>query len=312
MNVYVSIITPYYNTGVIFTETIESVLAQTLTRWEWAIVNDGSTDQEALSVLDKLRQLNDPRIQIIDQPNRGLPAARNAGVAATHAPLLFFLDSDDLLAPTALERLVDLLERDPHIACATTWIQAFGAKSFMWRRGFDSGNLFLFENTVTALSMVRRSVFDAVDGFNESRTGGLEDYEFWIRCAALGFWGRDIPEPLIFQRYKSPQEYVHYTWALRDDIKQFRAFQREMRVCYPQLYQQGVPCIPASHSTLSKPAFSQRVHTYARDRLALWAFPLTLKLRAIRLRFVESGLWRSIGPLWRRVRRLLRAQRHTT
>src|SRR5262245_49821275 len=91
----VSIITPYYNTGPLFYETVESVLRQSLQQWEWVIVNDGSDDREALRTLLPLRSA-DSRIRVLDQPNRGLAAARNAGAAASTAPLLFFLDSDDL------------------------------------------------------------------------------------------------------------------------------------------------------------------------------------------------------------------------
>ena len=101
----VSIVTPCYNAGAMFLDTIRSVLRQSLQQWEWVIVNDVSDDAATLRVLDALRAVNDPRVRVVDQANRGLPAARNAGVAVSRAPLLFFLDSDDLIAPTALEQL---------------------------------------------------------------------------------------------------------------------------------------------------------------------------------------------------------------
>jgi hypothetical protein len=239
----VAIITPYYNTGALFEQTAAAVRGQTLQQWEWLIVNDGSTDPAALEVLEPLRGA-DPRIRVIDQPNRGLPAARNAGVAASAAPLLFFLDSDDLIAPTALEKLAWLLESDRHAAFATSWSGTFGAETFLWLRGFESRSLFLFENTATPLSMLRRGVFERVGGFEERRTGGLEDYELWLRCAAHGFWGRDLPEVLVYQRRKTAEQYPGYAWPSRDLPERFRAFQREMRARYPQVYRRGLPVLP--------------------------------------------------------------------
>src|SRR5687768_14619959 len=92
----VSIITVVPANSSFFGEIISSVLRQTLQQWEWVIVNDGTADPAALATLQSLRERGDPRICVIDQMNRGLPAARNAAVTVTSAPLLFFLDSDDL------------------------------------------------------------------------------------------------------------------------------------------------------------------------------------------------------------------------
>jgi glycosyltransferase involved in cell wall biosynthesis len=208
-------------------ETVRSVLRQTLQQWEWVIVNDGSTDTAALP---PLRERGDPRIRVLDQLKRGLPAARNAGAAASSAALLFFLDSDDLIAPTALEKLAWLLHSDERPAFATAWARVFGAEELRWSRGFETRDHFLFENMATPMVMIRRAAFEAVGGFDEARTQGLEDYELWLRCAARGLWGRDIPEYLVQQRRKRPQEYPE--------------FRREMRARYPALYRDGLPMLP--------------------------------------------------------------------
>jgi glycosyltransferase involved in cell wall biosynthesis len=239
----VAIITPYYNAGPFFAETAAALMRQTLQQWEWVIVNDGSTDAAALRALEPLRSAG-PRVRVIDQPNRGPSAARNAGVAATSAPLLFFLDSDDLLAPTALEQLAWLLHSDSRLSFATSWITVFGAEQLRWPRGFDTRDHFLFENMVTVLVMARRAVFEAVGGFDPSITRGLEDYEFWLRCADRGFWGRDIPEYLIQVRRKSAQQYIDYSWSVRDDPRERRAFLSEMQARFPALYRDGLPQLP--------------------------------------------------------------------
>ena len=112
----VSVIVPYYNTGAIFAETVQSVQLQSLQSWEMVIVNDGSDDPQALQVLDGYRNA-DSRIRVIDlETNKGLPGARNAGVWAARGEYLFFLDSDDLIEPTALEKMAWCLDSYPEYA----------------------------------------------------------------------------------------------------------------------------------------------------------------------------------------------------
>src|SRR5262249_4381958 len=95
----VTIVTPFYNTGVIFHETARSVLRQSLQQWEWLIINDGSTDPSSLAILESYRHC-DPRIRIIDHnANRGPSAARNTGFQVAQTQYVVQLDSDDLLEP---------------------------------------------------------------------------------------------------------------------------------------------------------------------------------------------------------------------
>ncbi|MDW8234665.1 MAG: glycosyltransferase family A protein, partial [Roseiflexaceae bacterium] len=205
-----SIITPCYNTGAIFLDTIQSVLRQSLQQWEWIIVNDGSDNAATLRILALLRAVNDPRIRVIDQQNRGLPAARNAGVAASRAPLLFFLDSDDLLAPTALEQCAWSLASRPQSAAVATWYARFGAVRQVIRYGFETRYVFPHDNPLAVSVMLRRSAFERIGGFDERLREGMEDYDFWVRLATAGLWGHDIPEVLVWLRRKSPEMYRGY------------------------------------------------------------------------------------------------------
>jgi len=199
-----------------FLDTIASVLRQSLQQWEWIIVNDGSDDAATLRVLDALRAVNDLRVRVVDQPNRGLPAARNAGVAISRAPLLFFLDSDDLIAPTALEQLAWALTAYPASACAASWCATFGTEHIVWRRGFDARYTFPHDNVVSPNVMLRRTAFERVGGFDESLHDGLEDYEFWVRLADAGMWGRDVREALVWIRRKSAGDVSRASLELSD------------------------------------------------------------------------------------------------
>lgn len=98
-----SIIIPVYNVESYLRECLDSVLGQTFTDWEAICVNDGSTDGSAAILDDYARR--DKRFLIIAQPNGGLSAARNTGLAAATGEYMLFLDSDDWMEPTMLKQL---------------------------------------------------------------------------------------------------------------------------------------------------------------------------------------------------------------
>ena len=127
----VSIIVPVYNVEPYLKECLASCVHQTLKEIEIICINDGSTDR-SLEIL-KEYQKSDHRIRIIDKPNGGLSSARNAGIRAAHGEWLVFLDSDDILAENACERI--LRER----AEGPTDIVVFGATAFSDDAGPNSG-----------------------------------------------------------------------------------------------------------------------------------------------------------------------------
>lgn len=99
----ISVVIPVYNVEPYLAECIESVLAQTYSYYEMICVNDGSTDN-SLSILNSYAAKYD-RIQVINQENRGLSAARNVGMSAAKGDYIFFLDSDDKIKPETFKIL---------------------------------------------------------------------------------------------------------------------------------------------------------------------------------------------------------------
>lgn len=97
----VSIITPAFNVAGFIAETIASVQAQTCTQWELLIGDDGSSDGTADAA--EKAAAGDPRIRVFRYPPSGLPAVpRNRLLREASAPIIAFLDSDDLWEPTKL------------------------------------------------------------------------------------------------------------------------------------------------------------------------------------------------------------------
>jgi glycosyltransferase involved in cell wall biosynthesis len=223
----ISIITPFFNTGALFHETAHSVLAQSLSSWEWVIINDGSTTPESLAILDVYRQ-RDPRIRVLDvAQNHGPSAARNVGCINARASSLLFLDSDDLLEPTAAEKWWWFLASYPEFGFVKGFSVGFGAMTYLASGGFHEEDAFLERNRVDVTSLVRADVFHAAGGFPEATRDGLEDWEFWLRCGRAGFWGGTVPEYLSWYRRRDDDALRWRDWQGDGGSAALRARMRE-------------------------------------------------------------------------------------
>ena len=106
----ISIIVPVYNREHTISTCIIGALRSLTFDFECIIVNDGSTD----GTLSKCQEIaaNDPRVRVFTQENRGVSAARNYGIKVAKGEFLLFLDSDDTLAPYALDNICKFLTPD--------------------------------------------------------------------------------------------------------------------------------------------------------------------------------------------------------
>lgn len=182
-------------------EAVRSVCEQTLTDWELIMVDDGSTDGS--TQIARELAARDARIRYIDHPrheNKGGSASRNFGVANSTAPYVAFIDGDDVWVPTKLAEQVDLLERMPDVAMVGgaylywySWDPAETEPDETFLTGgvadrrIDPPEAAL---TIYPLGgadgpgvdlLVRRSVFDAVGGFEERFRTLYEDQSFLIK-----------------------------------------------------------------------------------------------------------------------------------
>jgi glycosyltransferase involved in cell wall biosynthesis/Tfp pilus assembly protein PilF len=256
----VSIITPFFNGGPVFHETAECVFRQSLQQWEWLIINDGSTEPEALRMLDGYRS-RDPRIRVVDHPqNQGPSAARNTGFREAKAEFVFQLDADDLIEPTTLEKMAWRLATHPQVAFTSSFTVGFGSSEYLWLNGFGDGNLFLDENQVTSTCLVRKSVHQAVGGYDEEIRGGLEDWDFWLKAAALGHWGDTTQEFLGWYRRRDTGRERWDTILEQSKFERFRTRLRQryhgLRNRFPQV---DTACQPLAKSFGAEPCFGNRL-----------------------------------------------------
>jgi len=190
---------PAHNTGPLIAHAIRSVLRQTYEAFELIVVDDGSTDETAATAGAFTA---DPRIRLIEQPNRGPSAARNAGIALARGEYISMLDSDDMWLPGYLEVMAAALDSDPTAGLAYTDAWVLDEPTGRIRRTTmmhyqrppadppaDSERflrLLLDRNFVYTSVTVRKSVLDAVGGFDERLWTG-EDWELWLRIVAAGY-----------------------------------------------------------------------------------------------------------------------------
>ena len=107
----ISVIVPVYNVENNLRACVDSILASTLTTFELILVNDGSTDASG-KICDEYAS-RDPRVVVIHQDNNGVSKARNAGLEKSTGEFISFVDADDVIAPTMLQRLADALKLRP-------------------------------------------------------------------------------------------------------------------------------------------------------------------------------------------------------
>jgi glycosyltransferase involved in cell wall biosynthesis len=199
----VSVVVPAFNVAPYIEQCLASVRAQTLADWECIVVDDGSSD----GTPERVRRVADSRIRLIVQPNQGVSAARNAGLAAASGTYLLFLDGDDLLHPAALTRLASELDAHARAVAAygTVWTIFEDGRPYpqkpLRRRDFRSGDLLermLRGQTFLLMgsTLVRTAEARELGGFRTDLRLS-EDWEFWCRMAARGAFRFAGAEPEV-------------------------------------------------------------------------------------------------------------------
>src|ERR1039458_3032292 len=112
----VSVVMAVRNGMPYLTESIESILAQTMRDFEFIVINDGSTDETERY----LGGLADSRLRIFSQANAGVGASANRGIALARGRYVARMDADDVSLPTRLERQVQFLRENPEVALVGT------------------------------------------------------------------------------------------------------------------------------------------------------------------------------------------------
>lgn len=249
----VSIVIPVYNVEKYLAECLDSVLKQTVSDYEVILVNDGSKDS-SLQICREYES-RDARFHVVDQPNAGVSAARNNGMDHASGEFLLFLDSDDMIDPDSLEKLLEAAEPDvdlviagyktvgrfvPNDTAVLEANQGLIEKEKLYRLMIGMTRERVRENVVRCL--FRRSVLEK-NGLR-FRLGMriAEDYLFFLQCIEASEKIFILPKDFYTYRVNEFSATASYISCLTDDMVYLDEWVKE-NLCgkYPALeegYQQ--------------------------------------------------------------------------
>ncbi|MEI8064088.1 MAG: glycosyltransferase family 2 protein [Verrucomicrobiota bacterium] len=194
----ITVITPSYNQGKFIERTIQSVLAQAVEGLEYLVIDGGSTDA-TVAIL----QRQSDRFFWVSEPDQGHADAINKGIARSTAPIIGWLNSDDIYYPGALTAVVEFFATHPevdvvygdanHIDEYDAFIDKYPTEPWTWERLVET--CFISQPA----AFMRRSIFDRY-GLIDGRAAPSIDYEFWIRLGKHGARFEFLPKLLAATR----------------------------------------------------------------------------------------------------------------
>ena len=233
-----SVIIPLYNKAPYARKALESICAQTCRDYELIVINDGSTDNSAIVADEYLKATDGIDYKIINQPNAGVSAARNNGVAASHGDYVAFLDADDWWEPNYLERMAQLIEDYPDAGLyASNYVYYKPGKTHVAINNIETGyfnypKAYYEGNAMpvwTGAAMIPRKVFDEMGGFPLGIKLG-EDFLLWSKIALqypvaflnepLAWYNNDVPATLRATRNLHAPE--HHMLFRLDEVIGYR------------------------------------------------------------------------------------------
>src|SRR6267142_5247987 len=201
-NPLISVVMPVHNALPFLDESIKSILEQTLSDFEFVILDDASTDGS----VELLREWSprDKRIHRHESKKRlGLSGSSNAVTSKARAPLVARMDADDIAHPERLRRQWNIIDTRPDVAVIGTLCNGID-RSGREVRPRDRWRLVrrsIYIPFPHGSAMFRREVFDQVGGYDENAVGG-EDQDLFSRMAARGRV-LTLPDVLYSYRYHS-------------------------------------------------------------------------------------------------------------
>ncbi len=211
-----SVVIPCFDAERYVLTAIGSVLAQHWPGIEIIVVDDGSTDHSAALVQDTF-----PQVHLVRQPNQGVAAARNTGIAQAQGEWIAFLDADDLWLDGKLDHQWQQLQANPGVRMNYTAWQVWPSedplpsetylndlrKKARNKQNWDGASGWIYPALLldcvvwTSTVLAHHSVFEEVGNFDTNLRIG-EDYELWLRISRVTPIHR-VPQPLALYRSHS-------------------------------------------------------------------------------------------------------------
>ncbi len=204
MEELISVIVPVYNAARFIEETMDSVAAQTYSRWELLLVEDGSSDKTVEVIEDYIRKNDEQRIRLICLPeNQGAARARNRGLHEASGRYIAYLDADDLWMPEKLEHELAFM-RQKNAAFAFTGYE------FVDENGKGTGKVVRVPETLSYKQALKNTtIFTTTVMFDTEKIEKTllempviksEDTALWWRILRSGYTAYGLDENLAKYR----------------------------------------------------------------------------------------------------------------
>ena len=308
----VSVIVPSYNASRYISETLESVLAQTYRNFEVIVIDDGSTDHTPDIVADYGR--GDSRIRLVSQPNSGVGAARNRGIAEASGAFIAPLDADDVWYPQKLEKQVESLERGgEEWGCAYCWSKSInerGEAALRLAHWPMRGNVFyalIYRNIIgnASVPLFRTSAVREIGGYRtraeQGGVQGCEDWDLTLRVAAK-YLVDEVPDYLVGYR----QIASTMSSNVLGMAKSYEFIMSELRRDYPQIPKKIMGwsaghfynyLLPIAYSSGNNETVFRFLKIIWRSDLAIFVWPPTIRMTIV------ASLRKIAGPNFLKRRR---------
>jgi len=206
-----TVVIPIRDQGRFLGEAVASARSCGYAPLEIVVVDDGSTELETLAVIDALTD-----VRVVRQRNRGLPAARNAGIAVARGEYVVPLDADDLLPAGFLTAGALALQRFPELGCVGGTVHNFGLLDQVGSPVGYVPDVSLVVNTFgRATAVFRTAAVRAVGGYDETLPA-YEDWDLYLRLHKAGYGVECAPVPA--QRYRRHAESMTFRQNAADRL----------------------------------------------------------------------------------------------
>jgi glycosyltransferase involved in cell wall biosynthesis len=178
----VSIVISCYNQGALLREALASVeQVRNESLLEVIVVDNGSSELETTTILSQVQEAG---YCVVPQPNRGLGAARNAGIRRAKGEFILPLGSDNRLRDAYLNEGVSLLKNNTCLGVVYADAEYFGEKTGRWHVQEFNLLSMIRGNFIDGCALFRKKLWEDVGGYDEQMPWtGWEDWDFWLRVA---------------------------------------------------------------------------------------------------------------------------------
>ncbi len=194
-----SIIIPIYNLGEYLDECMSSFNWQDESL-EVILINDGSDNPITLSAIDAWEQKG---VRVIHQANKGVSAARNAGLQEASAPYVLPIDPDNTITNRYWEVGIELLDQYPEVGVVYSAVQYMGNRKGEGQHIAFDPNRLMAMNYIDNCAVFRREIWEKANGYDEALPHlGYEDWEMWMNALKQGWAFHHVDEVLFGYRVR--------------------------------------------------------------------------------------------------------------